>query len=492
MRPAHARRGLVPLAGGGLVSGRRREERQDLFRQRDALVENPVEDLGPQACGPELGDDLAVRRRTFLLEHEDVLHRDDVLLHAHDLADVGHLARAVAKPVQLDDEVDGRPGLLADGSHRQVHAGHQHQGFEAGERISWSVGVQRGHRTIVAGVHGLEHVERLAAAAFADDDSFRAHAQGVDHETLNRDLTLTVDVFGARLHAAHVLLVELKLGRVLDGDDAVLDRDESREDVEERGLPGARPAGDDDVGLGEHSCFQETEARLVAGTESDEVLDLVGVARELPDCEQGPIERQRANDRVDTGAVGEAGIAERRALVDAAADCADDELDDVEQLVLIDELDVCDHDLGHTVVTNQRLDGPKLLVVLIDIDARDPNCHSSASRGDTDADQLYGSGPGLHTLTRATAAPITGPDPAALRAAAQASRVAPVVATSSTIRIDLPERSGPCHSNAPRTLFWRHRRSWPTWGGVARALTRRPGGSSRDIRARSSAVRSSD
>src|SRR5438309_1778089 len=65
----------------------------------------------------------------------------------------------------------------------------------------------------------------------------------------------------------------------------------------------------------------------------------------------------------------------------------------------------------------------------------------------------------LHTVTRATAAPITGPDPAALSAAAHASRVAPVVATSSTTRIDLPARLGPSHSNAPWTFFWRHRRS---------------------------------
>ena len=31
----------------------------------------------------------------------------------------------------------------------------------------------------VAGVHGLEHVERFAAAALADDDAFRPHTQGV-------------------------------------------------------------------------------------------------------------------------------------------------------------------------------------------------------------------------------------------------------------------------------------------------------------------------
>src|SRR5207245_903082 len=51
------------------------------------------------------------------------------------------------------------------------------------------------------------------------------------------------------------------------------------------------------------------------------------------------------------------------------------------------------HDPGSTVITNQGLDRPKLLVVLIDIDSAYPNCHSSASRCDPDADQLYGLGP---------------------------------------------------------------------------------------------------
>ena len=37
---------------------------------------------------------------------------------------------------------------------------------------------QRGHRAVVAGVHGLEHVERFGTAALADDDAFGPHTQG--------------------------------------------------------------------------------------------------------------------------------------------------------------------------------------------------------------------------------------------------------------------------------------------------------------------------
>ena len=47
------------------------------------------------------------------------------------------------------------------------------------------------------------------------------------------------------------------------------------------------------------------------------------------------------------------------------------------------------------------------------------------------------------TLTRATVRPVTAPAPALLSAAAQASRVAPVVATSSTTMAGAPASGGP-------------------------------------------------
>src|SRR6266540_2324961 len=124
------------------------------------------------------------------------------------------------------------------------------------------------------------------------------------------------------------------------------------------------------------------------------VFDLVGVARELADGEQRAVQRERPDHGVDTRAVGEPGVTQGRALVDASAHRADDELDDVEELVLVDELDVreddlaghfyvdvvvaVDHDLGHAVVADKGLDRPKLLVVLIDVDTWDPDCHSAS------------------------------------------------------------------------------------------------------------------
>ena len=81
-----------------------------------------------------------------------------------------------------------------------------------------------GDRAVVAGVHGLEHVEGLAAAALADDDAVGAHAQAF----LTRSRMVTSprpSMFGGRASMReHVVLVELELLGVLDGDDALVGR----------------------------------------------------------------------------------------------------------------------------------------------------------------------------------------------------------------------------------------------------------------------------
>jgi hypothetical protein len=94
----------------------------------------------------------------------------------------------------------------------------------------------------VARVHGLEHVQSLAGTALADHDAVGPHAQGVTHQFANRDGALALDVRGARLEGDHVLLAQLELGCVLDGHDALVVRDEGRQNVEHRRLAGAGTA----------------------------------------------------------------------------------------------------------------------------------------------------------------------------------------------------------------------------------------------------------
>src|SRR3954453_23909212 len=74
-----------------------------------------------------------------LLEHEDVLHDDDVAFHPLDLGDVDDLTGAVLETALRDDQVDGRGDLLTDRPDRQVHAGHQDHRLEPRQHVAGAV-----------------------------------------------------------------------------------------------------------------------------------------------------------------------------------------------------------------------------------------------------------------------------------------------------------------------------------------------------------------
>ena len=92
----------------------------------------------------------------------------------------------------------------------------------------------------------------------------------------------------------------------------------------------------------------------------------------------GPDQRQRRDDRVDAGAVGQAGIDHRARLVDAAADRGDDPVDDAHDVVVVLEDDVgelelagaldvdlaraVDHDLGDRSSRRSGSSGPRPMI----------------------------------------------------------------------------------------------------------------------------------
>ncbi len=106
----------------------------------------------------------------------------------------------------MDDAVQGGRDLLADGSVGEIHTGHQDHILQPSQRIPGIVGVDRRHAPLVARVHRLEHVEGLRATALTHDDAVRAHTETVDHQILDRNLSLPLNVGGAGLERHHVLL----------------------------------------------------------------------------------------------------------------------------------------------------------------------------------------------------------------------------------------------------------------------------------------------
>jgi hypothetical protein len=110
------------------------------------------------------------------------------------LGDVRDLARAVLEATDLHDQVERARDLLADGARRQVGAGHEAHRLEAADHVSRRVRVTGREAAVVAGVHGLEHRERLATADLTHDDALWAHTEGVLDQVHDRDRALAFDV----------------------------------------------------------------------------------------------------------------------------------------------------------------------------------------------------------------------------------------------------------------------------------------------------------
>jgi len=68
-------------------------------------------------------------------------------------------------------------------------------------------------------VHRLQHVERLAAPAFPDDDPVGAHPERVDEQLSDGDLPLALSTRRPGLEPDHIAVLELEARGVLDGDD---------------------------------------------------------------------------------------------------------------------------------------------------------------------------------------------------------------------------------------------------------------------------------
>ncbi len=105
------------------------------------------------------------------------------------------------------------------GSSRPGHADH---GFETAEGVARGVGVDGRHLAFVAGVHGLDHVERFRAATLADDDPVGPHTKGVFDEVGRGDRASAFDVRRAGFQPDDVILLELEFGGVLDRDDPMV------------------------------------------------------------------------------------------------------------------------------------------------------------------------------------------------------------------------------------------------------------------------------
>ncbi len=153
----------------------------------------------------------------------------------------------------------------------------------------------------MAGVHRLQHVDRLRTTALANNDAIRPHAQRVAYEVADGDAGLGLRRLRPRLQIDDMDAVELQFRRVLDGNDTLADRDELRQAVQQRRLAGAGAARDDDVLARADRGLEEGAHRLAERVSGHQLADVEPrLAAEFADGEAGALDRQRRNDGVDT------------------------------------------------------------------------------------------------------------------------------------------------------------------------------------------------
>ena len=178
-------------------------------------------------------------------------------------------------------------------------------------------------------------------------------------------------------------LLQLKLSGVLDRHDPLRVGDRDRERIQERRLPRARSARDQDIQLGKHAALEEVNGVGAERAEPGQLGHVQPLVAELADCDERAAEGQRWDHRVDAAPVRKPGVDHRRRLVDAAADLRDHLVDDPPQVRLVVELHAClveatlsldpdvvravDHDLADAVVDQEPLQRPVAEDVICDL-----------------------------------------------------------------------------------------------------------------------------
>src|SRR6516162_1225858 len=100
---------------------------------------------------------------------------------------------------------------------------------------------------VVAAIDSLQIIERFLAAKFPEDNPRGPHSQCVAEKLAHAYGAFAFDIVGASEQTHHVLLAQLQLKRVLDGNNTLVRRELMRENVKRGRFSSARRAGEHDV-----------------------------------------------------------------------------------------------------------------------------------------------------------------------------------------------------------------------------------------------------
>ena len=166
------------------------------------------------ATGGEAANDRTIGLQPKALVAENLLHRDDLAFHTGDFGNRGHPTRAILKTAGLNDQVHSRRNLGADRLKRHLDTCHRNHVFQTRAGITCRVRVDCRHRSVMARVHGLQHVDHFLTTGFTHDDAVRTHPQRVAQTVALGHFAFAFHIRGAAFHPADMHLLELTADRL--------------------------------------------------------------------------------------------------------------------------------------------------------------------------------------------------------------------------------------------------------------------------------------
>ena len=105
--------------------------------------------------------------------------------------------------------------------------------------------------------HGLDHVQSLTTADFADDDPVGPHSERGAKQIPNRHTAPAITVSLLSFQVQRMLLSELQLRAVFDHDNPLILGHGGRHGIQHGRLTGSRSTGNDDVLLKTNTKLQK-------------------------------------------------------------------------------------------------------------------------------------------------------------------------------------------------------------------------------------------
>ena len=296
-------------AGGGdpvREAGHRRDQQEEggthhgtaVPRRASSAPSSSRWPVRPDRAQPDRSHDPVFGRGEHADRVEHALPRGQAPHVQHDLDRRGELA------------VQRRPGEAAGGG----------EGLHTGGYLLRRVGVHGARAAVVAGVERREQLADLRAADLADDQPVGPHPQGLPHEVAQLDAARPLDVGRPGHQPDDVRMPRPQLGHVLDGDDAFTRPDEAQQRAEDRGLAGARAAGDEERQAGFEYGAHQRLAEVVHRAQSAQGGEVVRGGPQHAQRQAGAVGGDRRQHRVQAHAdVGEPPVDVRARVVEPAA-----------------------------------------------------------------------------------------------------------------------------------------------------------------------------